>query len=1530
MSHSAPRLRPRPPCSRLLVLILFILAATVPDAGALVTRQAFELDGKVRHPQSFRQSPRLIGAGDSGPAADAAADFRARRGGQWTIRFDERTGRPALISGSGIPLLPGRGNSLTAGMLGLPSSFDLADAEPLARAFISAERDLLRPDAGELRLNPNRSGSLDGGRIHYFDYDWYVDDIPVEGARVFLRVNSGNIVQFGTDGVGRGRIPTVALLDADAAIDRMFTHAGGMTAEDLVVDPGHLLILPLSDASGAAIRGGGVSYRLVWRVAFRRGATTPTWTADIDARSGEVLSFYDANLYARVTGGINPRTVTDSEEERPFAQTNLTQDGAILDSGDDARYNYSGGRSFTALDGPYFTTSCMDCESPEHALALPQGGRGDLRLGTGGVDQIGNGVSTRAERNAFFHLNLMRRLAMKWLNLAWFSNTVTVNVNIQDTCNAYWDGSSVNFFRSGGGCNNTGEIADVMYHEWGHGLDQFTNIGDGSTGEATGDVTAMHLTHDAMVGPGFDQAGFPVRDLDSTRVGYQARTDNLDTYCVDCSVQMLNCSDGPLGHEVHCEGEIYGQAHWDLAQLMIAKHGFNTGWQDLERIYFTSLPQADTLVPNLSGSVFDAYIAADDDNGNTADGTPNCAEIYAAFNAHGIASSSGAGCVSSPGCTRPAEPAVTPGAGDDRVILDWTSSAGATNYTILRSDFAATGAFLPIGTTAGTHFEDTTAHPGITYHYVVEAENGSGCRSTINTSVAATVAAAAHLDIAGVSLDDVPAGNRSGFAEPVEEVDLTVTLVNRSPADTAAAATATLSSSTPGVTVTTSDASYGAIAPDAAAASTTAYRADLAGPLACGDEVDFSLSIDDGTGSPAEQAIFPLLIGKRSILFSDDFETDMGWTVVAGSPAAIAGAWQRGDPFGTAWQPEQGAPSAAGVQCFFTGQNISAGAGDIDGGETILVSPVIDLSGVSAARLSYQRWWGDSATFDTADFFAVEVRADSGSPWVSVDSATATERAVGWQPFEIRLDGLIALTSEFQMRVRAADMPFETTVEAAIDEVAIEEITCDLTPPCFVEPSFAGLGAAQQGASCGEVDLLWNAASSNCANAAITYNIYRSTQAGFTPGPANRIATELSGLSFHDALLSPGVTYYYVARAFDSRSGEETNLGEMAVIAPASPDTVAPVFDGPTAALSGTNCGETIVTWPQAAETCSGPVRYDVYRSPTQGFTPGPSNLIASTLSVGYIDTAQIPGATNYYRVAAVDSEGNVATPAPEVSSVAVILPLDLYLEDFEASGGGWGTTAPNDASTGLWEWGDPEGTGAQPEDDATPAPGINAWITGLAAAGGLGGNDIDGGTTTLISPFIDLTGFPGTTLELALSFSNDAGANPNDDPLLIEVNDNAGSGWTTVLDTLVSIPPWTTQQFSLGGLAATSQFQIRVTASDLGVGGSLVEAGIDDARVFLADAGCGVCGTPVTTVGTVLVSLVGDDIVLDWSADPVAATSYAVHLLSGAGLTESVRAGTTFTRSFVHAGAALAGAGDLYIYRVTAVDACGQESALE
>ena len=39
-------------------------------------------------------------------------------------------------------------------------------------------------------------------------------------------------------------------------------------------------------------------------------------------------------------------------------------------------------------------------------------------------------------------------------------------------CNAYWNGTRLNFYAAGGGCVSTARIADVVFHEYGHAVTQ--------------------------------------------------------------------------------------------------------------------------------------------------------------------------------------------------------------------------------------------------------------------------------------------------------------------------------------------------------------------------------------------------------------------------------------------------------------------------------------------------------------------------------------------------------------------------------------------------------------------------------------------------------------------------------------------------------------------------------------------------------------------------------------------------------------------------------------------------------------------------------------------------------------------------------------------------------------------------------------------------------------------------------------------------------------------------------------------------
>ena len=76
------------------------------------------------------------------------------------------------------------------------------------------------------------------------------------------------------------------------------------------------------------------------------------------------------------------------------------------------------------------------------------------------------------------------------------------------------------------------------------------------------------------------------------------------------------------------------------------------------------------------------------------------------------------------------------------------------------------------------------------------------------------------------------------------------------------------------------------------------------------------------------------------------------------------------------------------------------------------------------------------------------------------------------------------------------------------------------------------------------VDLSWNASSSA---GVVSYSAYRSTTPG---GPYSLLASAIPGLSYNDASVQAGVTYYYVVTAFDDRAQESVYSAEAQAVVP--------------------------------------------------------------------------------------------------------------------------------------------------------------------------------------------------------------------------------------------------------------------------------------------------------------------------------------------------------------------------------------------
>ncbi len=94
-------------------------------------------------------------------------------------------------------------------------------------------------------------------------------------------------------------------------------------------------------------------------------------------------------------------------------------------------------------------------------------------------------------------------------------------------------------------------------------------------------------------------------------------------------------------------------------------------------------------------------------------------------------------------------------------------------------------------------------------------------------------------------------------------------------------------------------------------------------------------------------------------------------------------------------------------------------------------------------------------------------------------------------------------------------------------------------------------------------------------------------------------------------------------------------------------DTQAPT--APTGLAATPSTGSVALSWTAATDNV-GVARYDVYRSATSGFTPGPTTLIGTSATASYTDTTVGTG-TFFYLVRAEDAVGNIGPQSNQASA---------------------------------------------------------------------------------------------------------------------------------------------------------------------------------------------------------------------------------------------------------------------------------------
>ncbi|MBA3499241.1 MAG: hypothetical protein H0T65_02650 [Deltaproteobacteria bacterium] len=374
-----------------------------------------------------------------------------------------------------------------------------------------------------------------------------------------------------------------------------------------VTQPGDEVIYPLKNGKG---------YRLAVPMTIDGGADGK-WRAYIDPSSGEIID--TESLLHYTTGTVLFRSVDRhplrGRVDKPAPRLRVKVDGVDQTTGADGTVTWSSmvaATVVTSVVGDRVEIVNKGAAAPmtvSTMLSVPPAGQA--------VWDASANTEDDAQLVTYVAVNTVKDYIRNFIDpqLPLLEQQLKANVNIQKSCNAFFDGETINFFTASMSCQNTGLLEDVVYHEFGHAFHSaeiIDGVGryDGAMGEGVADFLAASVTGDPGMGRGFFYSDEPLRQLDPPGDEFRWPEDIV---------------------EIHGTGRIIGGALWDLRKAMITKLGETPGIAITNKLFLGAVRRSIDIP-----SAFVEVLAADDNDGNIENGTPNECTIRDAFGRHGL------------------------------------------------------------------------------------------------------------------------------------------------------------------------------------------------------------------------------------------------------------------------------------------------------------------------------------------------------------------------------------------------------------------------------------------------------------------------------------------------------------------------------------------------------------------------------------------------------------------------------------------------------------------------------------------------------------------------------------------------------------------------------------------------------------------------------------------------------------------------------------------------------------------------------
>ncbi|MEE2895387.1 MAG: hypothetical protein VX726_06540 [Planctomycetota bacterium] len=258
-------------------------------------------------------------------------------------------------------------------------------------------------------------------------------------------------------------------------------------------------------------------------------------------------------------------------------------------------------------------TRWFNCDGGQEDVSttIPDGGSGMIT-----INQSNSNDTSRARSNAVYFAEEVRNFTLDQMpNFPTIGTqqNFTINTGVSGSCNAFYNGSSINFYNAGGGCANT-TFDVIVHHEYGHHLVDRAGSGQGQYGEGAGDSVGVLITGDPRLAVGFyqNQCSSGIRNADN-----------------NCTFSASGCSS--CGSAIHTCGQLLSGMVWEVREQLIAA-GKPVGI--IDSLFINSMPLHNGT--SINSNITIDWLTLDDDNGNINDGTPNYIQINAGCTIKGV------------------------------------------------------------------------------------------------------------------------------------------------------------------------------------------------------------------------------------------------------------------------------------------------------------------------------------------------------------------------------------------------------------------------------------------------------------------------------------------------------------------------------------------------------------------------------------------------------------------------------------------------------------------------------------------------------------------------------------------------------------------------------------------------------------------------------------------------------------------------------------------------------------------------------